>query len=366
MKTKKLLLATIILVSLVSTKETNAQLYMNSAGDINIGAPYSYPCKLRVVGWTNVRGTLTIGGNYFSSLGMSVEGGAYFLTGIGNNYGVGIGLSPDVVNTLKVAGSNNGGYAIRAYGNSYSTGSWTTSDKRLKKNFKPLTGTLKNIQKLNGQKYEFKSTKEQEDLNLNISVDTAYKTDSNGKKVATFVPRNRYVLPKGEQIGLLAQDVIKIFPELAKLDSTDDTYSINYDGFIPLLIEAIKEQQVIISKFETRVSALENNGKKFKSAEDVTANAEVIEQYDQPYLEQNVPNPFSVSTTINIYISQDKHSATVYIYDMQGIQKKAYNITSKGKSSITINGSELQAGMYLYTLIVDGKEVDTKRMILTN
>jgi len=33
--------------------------------------------------------------------------------------------------------------------------------------------------------------------------------------------------------------------------------------------------------------------------------------------------------------------------------------------SITIKGSELNPGMYLYTLIVDGKEVDTKRMILT-
>ena len=50
---------------------------------------------------------------------------------------------------------------------------------------------------------------------------------------------------------------------------------------------------------------------------------------------------------------------------MQGLQKKAFNITSKGKASILINGSELQAGMYLYTLIVDGKEVDTKKMILT-
>ena len=31
----------------------------------------------------------------------------------------------------------------------------------------------------------------------------------------------------------------------------------------------------------------------------------------------------------------------------------------------TINGSELQPGLYIYTLVADGKEVDTKRMILT-
>ena len=364
MKTKKILSIAIFFGMLLLSRETDAQIYMNHDGDVNIGAQWNYPCKFRVVGWTNVRGSFTIGGNYYSNLGMSVEGGAYFLTGVGNNYGVGIGISPDVVNTLKVSGGSESGYAIRAYGNSYSTGSWITSDKRFKKNFKPLTGTLEKIQKLNGQMYEFKNSKELEGLNLNNAVDTAYKFDSNGKKIATLVPRNGYVFPKGEQIGLLAQEVIEIFPELAKLDSADNTYSINYDGFIPLLIEAIKEQQAIIEKYETRISALENNGKRNKSTEEITG--EVIEQYNQPYLEQNAPNPFSVSTTINYFIPQGSQKAAIYIYDMQGLQKKAYHIYTKGKSSITISGSELPAGIYFYSLIADGKEVDTKRMILTN
>lgn len=54
-----------------------------------------------------------------------------------------------------------------------------------------------------------------------------------------------------------------------------------------------------------------------------------------------------------------------YIYDLQGLQKKTYNIITKGKSSIIINGFELQPGMYLYTLIADNTVIDTKRMILT-
>ena len=55
----------------------------------------------------------------------------------------------------------------------------------------------------------------------------------------------------------------------------------------------------------------------------------------------------------------------IYIYNMRGMQIKSISIPEKGYGTITINGSDLQAGMYLYTLIVDGKEVDTKRMILT-
>ena len=35
------------------------------------------------------------------------------------------------------------------------------------------------------------------------------------------------------------------------------------------------------------------------------------------------------------------------------------------QQSVTINGYELQAGIYLYSLVVGGQEIDTKRMILS-
>jgi len=50
---------------------------------------------------------------------------------------------------------------------------------------------------------------------------------------------------------------------------------------------------------------------------------------------------------------------------MNGVQLKSYPATERGKGNVIIQGSELIAGMYLYTLIADGKVIDTKRMILT-
>lgn len=50
---------------------------------------------------------------------------------------------------------------------------------------------------------------------------------------------------------------------------------------------------------------------------------------------------------------------------MNGTQLQQYSINGKGNQSITINGNSFQAGMYLYALVIDGKDVDTKRMILT-
>ena len=57
--------------------------------------------------------------------------------------------------------------------------------------------------------------------------------------------------------------------------------------------------------------------------------------------------------------------ADLYIYDMQGKQVKRITVSDRGESAVTLHGSELQAGMYIYALIADGQEVDSKRMILT-
>ncbi len=84
-----------------------------------------------------------------------------------------------------------------------------------------------------------------------------------------------------------------------------------------------------------------------------------------PVLNQNVPNPFNSATTIGFYLPNTVTNANIYVYDMNGIQLKSYPITEKGKGNVIIQGSELNAGMYLYTLITDGKVIDTKRMILT-
>ena len=55
----------------------------------------------------------------------------------------------------------------------------------------------------------------------------------------------------------------------------------------------------------------------------------------------------------------------ICIYDMNGTQLKCIPLNINGYGNITINGSELKAGMYIYTLIDDGQLIENKRMILT-
>ena len=78
------------------------------------------------------------------------------------------------------------------------------------------------------------------------------------------------------------------------------------------------------------------------------------------------PNPFSERTTIEVTIPESTTNAALFIYDMNGKQVKQINITERGKTNVSITSEGLEPGMFLYSLIADGKIVSTKKMILTN
>ena len=58
--------------------------------------------------------------------------------------------------------------------------------------------------------------------------------------------------------------------------------------------------------------------------------------------------------------------AVLYVFSLNGNMLLSKPLTQTGNGSITISGSELEAGMYIYTLAVNGVEGDSKRMIITD
>jgi hypothetical protein len=59
-----------------------------------------------------------------------------------------------------------------------------------------------------------------------------------------------------KQIGVIAQDVEKVFPEL--VGENEGYKTTNYIGLIPVLIEAVKEQQQMIDELKTQIKQLQN------------------------------------------------------------------------------------------------------------
>lgn len=160
--------------------------------------------------------------------------------------------------------------------------------------------------------------------------------------------------------GLVATQLQQVYPDLV-YENQNGELCINYIEMIPLLVQSINE-------LNARLETQENGGNYEVMAYTRSRGANSIESETAitvPILEQNDPNPFTENTIISYTLPESITKAVIYIYDMNGTQLQQIPLTERGKSSITVNGGELNAGMYLYSLIADGKVIDTKRMILT-
>jgi|GEM_PF-1141984 len=94
--------------------------------------------------------------------------------------------------------------------------------------------------------------------------------------------------------------------------------------------------------------------------------AGTVNQYNvQNELYQNNPNPFGKETSIGYNIVNMQQGAFIAVYDLNGKELFRQAVTEKGKGSVNLSGDKLVPGMYLYSLIVDGKETATKRMVVT-
>ncbi|MCD7973706.1 MAG: T9SS type A sorting domain-containing protein [Candidatus Azobacteroides sp.] len=81
-------------------------------------------------------------------------------------------------------------------------------------------------------------------------------------------------------------------------------------------------------------------------------------------LSQNTPNPFRKVTVIGYSIPQEIGTALISVCDLQGRTVKTIPIEENGQGEVYIDASDLKSGIYLYSLIIDGVKVETRRMCI--
>lgn len=295
-------------------------------------------------GKTGVYGFSTLGG------GDGVHGFAYGASG----YGV-YGYSSSSLGVYGSTGSSSS-YAGFFSGNVYSTGSYLGSDRTLKQNISDLTSAMDIINKLHPKSYNFRQ-------------------DGNYKLMN---------LPAGKHYGLIAQDVEQILPDLVKgtkfeshmappvketasmttkPDVTASSTSIefkalNYTELIPIIIKAMQEQQATIEKQNIKIEALTQLVNQLKGS-----GPEALVKLSGISLNQNVPNPpVTNHTRINYNIPSGTTAAELVFTNAAGQKIKQISLNDSGL--IDIDTSTLSAGTYFYTLYVNGKSFDTKKMII--
>jgi len=241
------------------------------------------------------------------------------------------------------------GFELFVNGQGNATGGWwTISDKRYKKDIQQITSAGELVQQINGYSYAFQK-EGFEDMKL----------------------------PGGKNYGFLAQEIQAVLPE-AVSETPNGMLAVNYDMVLPLLTEAIKEQQATIEtqsmeteKLKAEITALKDAVKSICNDGCGTMgkiegnNDQAPSYWEEVILEQNAPNPFNTITNIKYYLPKDVKEASLLIYDLQGKQIKKFDQLNTGHGSIEISAGTLEGGMYLYGLLIDGKASTTMKMILT-
>ncbi len=182
--------------------------YVDSGGTVT----NMYGEHISMTNW----GTVTnVYGIYLGSFGFGTNTFGIYQSGSGDkNYfagNVGIGTTPSSYK-LDVNGDTNiaSGSALRFGGTQVCTsaGCTSSSDERLKENIQPLEGSLEKILQLKGVEYDYKDKSKFGDKH---------------------------------QIGVIAQDIEKVFPEVVITDKQTGLKSVAYDHLIAPVVEAIKE-----------------------------------------------------------------------------------------------------------------------------
>jgi len=99
------------------------------------------------------------------------------------------------------------------------------------------------------------------DLNINSDARLKANIISLGSTLAKLlqIDGKTYTMKKDEnkkqKIGVLAQDIEKVFPEL--VSESNGVKSVNYQGLVPVLINALKEQDSKMNEQEARIERLE-------------------------------------------------------------------------------------------------------------
>jgi hypothetical protein len=243
-------------------------------------------------------------------------------------------------------------YTLDVNGIGRMTGLIVTSDARYKKDIATIDNGLSVVKQLRPTTYEF-NTEEK------------------------FAGHD---FDNGMQSGFIAQEVEKVLPHTVFTDEKGFK-SVNYIAVIPYLVGAVQDldtenkalqaenstiiaqnQEIIAQNaaLQAQLSALQQGDASGKGAGSSFDGTSIPAE-----LFQNVPNPTSGATEIRFSLPETVRAASLLVFDMNGKQLRSYDIRDRGLGNVAIAAGELSSGMYLYTLLADGKEIGTRRMIIT-
>jgi len=170
---------------------------------------------------------------------------------------------------------------------------------------------------------------------------------------------------KFRHYGPMAQDFHNAFGKDAIGTIGNDTL-INQQDFLGvsfIAIQALEKRTEKIQQQQNEIDSLKAEINELK-AMIVSNQSSANIQISSASLQQNIPNPYNQSTTIRYTLPKTFLSAQIIITDNSGKTIKQIPLSNAQQGSINIKAGTLSSDSYNYSLYVDGKLIDTKKMVL--
>ena len=231
---------------------------------------------------------------------------------------------------------------------------YTLSDARMKKNVNTIQNASDLVNQLRGVRYDLITNKLP-----GISEEAAAR------------------IKGANQLGFIAQEVKEVLPELVIYEEETGLNMVNYEGVIPVLVEAFQEHHALLKEKDDLIEALETEVDELEARlakiEKILANPATSgrNEISTPVVVASqlasisaYPNPGNGNFTVRFDPVHFENSAVVVVRDLNGNEVARQRVES-GEGQVSLQLQGMPAGSYFYQLVVDGKLLASNTVLLT-
>jgi hypothetical protein len=357
-------------------------LYTNTGGYRNV-ALGSFAMASNTVGWANAavgfqtaysttkgHGVVALGYKALHSNTLGNDntalGNQAFLNGTQYNNSSAIGYLSQPLGSNEVVLGNGSIMQLRCHTTTITTG----SDKRIKDDVQENVPGLDFISQLRPVTYHLNVDRLNAILGVNDSSDAADKYDIERRTMSGFI---------AQDVEAAAKACKYEFSGVDKPEQEGGLYGLRYSEFVVPLVKAVQELDEENSAYKSKISSLEAqmavlmqqfavmDAKLQACCTQGSGNDESKGHLpaDTGFrLDQNAPNPVGEKTMIRFHIPDGAGSCSILISNLSGAKQLEIPITTVGEGQVEFYAHRLPQGVYVYTLMANGVEICSRKLVV--
>ncbi len=242
-------------------------------------------------------------------------------------------------------------------------GVWSGSDGRFKTDVTENVKGINFINKLRPVTYKMNTEALAQHITQNMPDSLKERYLVSGNFIASRgIVRSGFIAQEvkaaAEEVGF-SSDIVHA-PE-----NSTDHYAINYAEIVVPLVKAVQELSKTVDSLKDILSGGGGN-RSIQNNTDIKGTGSInveLSDINIVVLNQNSPNPFAEQTVITYNIPATANHSQILFYDSNGKLIKTVEIKNTGKGQLNVYANDLTSGTFSYTLLIDGKIFDTKKMM---